>query len=205
MKHLSHYTIIAALASLFIIGGEVLAQRDVPRYEIGGQFSLLALNGPSSQDSISLSDYFDNPCKGFDLKCRRVALGFGARFTYNLTKHIALEAAGNFFPARPLSEFGRVHSGRRSCGPHLSGPVRRQGRQAFKKIGSLSQFRPGFVGFTQASHFTGFKIKSFFHPTLGRDVLLENAEFRIGKATYLSADLGGVVEFYPSAAACDTS
>jgi hypothetical protein len=26
----------------------------------------------------------------------------------------------------------------------------------------------------------------------------ENAEFRIGKATYLSTDVGGVAEFYPS-------
>ena len=26
----------------------------------------------------------------------------------------------------------------------------------------------------------------------------ENAEFHIGKATYLSTDVGGVVEFYPS-------
>jgi hypothetical protein len=29
-------------------------------------------------------------------------------------------------------------------------------------------------------------------------VQLENPEFRIGKATYPSTDLGGVVEFYPS-------
>ena len=91
-------TIIAALTSLFFIGMEVRAQRDLPRFEIGGQFSLLSLNSPSSQNSIGLGAYYDNPCKQFDLVCRRVEVGGGARVTYNLTNHIALEAEGNFFP-----------------------------------------------------------------------------------------------------------
>jgi hypothetical protein len=38
----------------------------------------------------------------------------------------------------------------------------------------------------------------FIHPSTGREVQLENAEFRIGEATYLSADAGVVVEFDPS-------
>jgi hypothetical protein len=101
MKQPLRCTVIAALASMLFIDSEARAQPVVPRFEIGGQFSLLSLNSPSSQDFLGLSKYFDNPCKQFDLVCKRVELGFGARFTYNLTNHIALEAEGNFFPGRP--------------------------------------------------------------------------------------------------------
>lgn len=199
MKQPLRYTIFAALASLlFIIGSEARAQKDVPRFEIGGQFSLLSLNSPSSQDSLGLSDYFDNPCQQFDLVCARVEPGFGARFTYNLTKHIALEAEGNFFPGRPLEEFGAFSPGGIPAGHIYQGQFGVKAGKRFKKVGVFMKIRPGFVGFTQASQFTGFRLTSFFHPSQGRQVQLENAEFRIGKATYPSVDVGCVVEFYPS-------
>jgi hypothetical protein len=87
MKQPFVYTIIAALASLLFIGSEALAQADVPRFEIGGQFSLLSLQKPSSQWGNFVSGHVAEP-------------GFGARFTYNVTNNIALEAEGNFFPRR---------------------------------------------------------------------------------------------------------
>ncbi len=191
-------TIIAALASLLFIGSEAKAQRDIPRFEIGGQFSLLSLNGPSSQDFLELSKYFDNPCKQFDLVCRHVELGGGARFTYNLTNNIALEAEGNFFPGRPLAEFGGFSPGGIPSGHIYQGQFGVKAGKRFKKVGVFMKIRPGFVGFTQASQFTGFSLKTFFDPSHGTMVQLENAEFRIGKATCPSADVGGVVEFYPS-------
>lgn len=198
MKHPSLCTIIAALASLLFIGSEASAQRDVPRFEIGGQFSLLSLNGPSSQDFLSLKNYFDNPCKQFDLVCRRVELGFGARFTYNLTSHVALEAEGNFFPGRPIEEFTGFVPGGVPGGHIYQGQFGVKAGKRFKKVGVFMKIRPGCVGFTEASQFTGFRLKTFFDPSHGTMVQLENAEFRIGKATYPSADVGGVAEFYPS-------
>jgi hypothetical protein len=188
-------TIIAALFSLLLFGNEARAQRDVPRFEIGGQFSSLSLNSPSSQDS--LNPYVDNPCKEFDLMCTRVEPGFGARFTYNVTNHVALEVEANFFPGRPLKEFGGFTPGGVPAGHIYQGQFGVKAGKRFKKVGLFIKVRPGFVGFTQASHFTGFRAFTFIHPIFGEEHL-EEAEFRIGKATYPSADLGGVVEFYPS-------
>jgi hypothetical protein len=197
MKQPSVCTIIAALAALLFIGSEASAQRDLPRFEIGGQFSLLSLNSPSSQDTIVLSPYFDNPCKQFDLTCQRVELGFGGRFTYNLTKHIALEAEGNFFPGRPLAEFGGFAPGGVPAGHIYQGQFGVKAGKRFKKVGIFMKIRPGFVGFTQTSLLTGFTAATFIN-LLGQAIHYENAEFRIGKATYPSVDVGGVVEFYPS-------
>jgi len=191
-------TMLPALAFLLLIGSEAPAQNDVPRYEIGGQFSLLSLNSPSSQDSIGLKDYFDNPCVEFDLKCVRVEPGFGARFTYNLTSRIALEAEGNFFPGRPLNKFGAFTTGGVPAGHIYQAQFGIKAGKRFKKVGVFMKVRPGFVGFTEASEFTGFKLKTFFDPSHGTMVQLENAEFRMGKTTCPSVDVGGVVEFYPS-------
>lgn len=190
---------IAALVSLLFICSEALAQRDVPRFEIGGQFSLLTIDSPSSQDSIGLSPYFDNPCKQFDLHCVRVEPGLGARFTYNLTKHVALEAEGNFFPARELNEFGGFTPGGVPAGNIYQGQFGVKAGKRFKKFGVFTKARPGFVTFTEASQFTGFHLRTFRDPSRnGQNVQLENAEFSVGKATYPSVDVGGVIEFYVS-------
>jgi hypothetical protein len=173
-------TIIAALASLLFIASEVLAQGDAPRFEIGGQFSLLPLNKPSSQ----FEDF-----EGF-VSGQVTEPGFGARFTYNATNNIALEAEGNFFPGR-YKDFdvpsGQIYQGQFGV----------KAGKRFKKVGLFIKIRPGFVRFTKVSQFTGLRAVTFIHPFYG-EVHYENAEFRIGKATYLSTDVGGVVEFYPS-------
>jgi hypothetical protein len=189
-------TTILALASMLFLSSEVLAQGKAQRFEIGGQFSLFSLNSPSSQDFIEAKPYSDNPCKQFDLVCKRVELGVGARFTYNLTNHIALEAEGNFFPGRPLEELARsaFSSGGIPSGHIYQGQFGVKAGKRFKRFGVFMKIRPGFVGFTQASQFTGFKLEAFFDPSHGTTVQLPNPEFRIGKATYPSVDLGGVVE-----------
>ena len=165
---------LAALTLLFI-GNEVVAQEDVPRFEIGGQFSLLNRNNPSS-------DFFAPP--------PRIRPGFGARFTYNVTNNVALEAEGNFFPARHDNTgfpSGDIYQGQ-------------FGVKAGKRFNQLNLFikgRPGFIGFTRVSHLLGFTRITIIHPNLG-PLQFDNPEFRIGKATYPSLDVGGVVEFYPS-------
>ncbi len=184
-------TIIAALASLLLIGGETLAQGDAPRFEIGGQFSLLTRNKPSSQGDEFVSGQVTNP-------------GFGARFTYNVTNEIALEAEGNFFPERNFDSEGSFFPRLNDDDVGAPGGHIYQGQfgvkvgKRFKKVGLFGKIRPGFVSFTKASQFTGFRTLTVIHPSLNREVQIENAEFRLGQATYLSADVGGVVEFYPS-------
>jgi Outer membrane protein beta-barrel domain len=188
MKQPFLYTIIAALASLLFIGSEALAQGDTPRFEIGGQFSLLTLNKPSSQSDEFVSGHADP--------------GFGAKFTYNVTDEIAFEAEGNFFPGRNFDSEGSFFSRPNNDNGVPSGQIY-QGQfgvkagKRFKKVGLFGKIRPGFVRFTKVSQFTGFREVTFIHPFYG-EVRYENAEFRIGKATYLSTDVGGVVEFYPS-------
>ncbi|MDT5063839.1 MAG: hypothetical protein QOH63_4298 [Acidobacteriota bacterium] len=175
MKKPFLYTIIAALASLLFIGSDALAQGDAPRFEIGGQFPLLSLNKPSSQWEDFVLGHVAVP-------------GFGARFTYNVTNNIALEAEGNFFPGR-YDDFGIPG------GQIYQGQFGVKAGKRFKKVGLFIKIRPGFVRFTKVSQFTGFRAVTFIHPFYG-EVRYENAEFRIGKATYLSTDVGGVVEFY---------
>ena len=95
MKQTLLCTVIAAVASMLFLGSEVLAQKDAPRFEIGGQFSLMSINKPTSQyDEYFLdSRYVNEP-------------GFGGRFTYNVTNEIAFEAEGRFFPERSIELFG---------------------------------------------------------------------------------------------------
>jgi hypothetical protein len=190
MKQPFLYPIIATLASLLFIGNEALAQGDAPRFEIGGQFSLLYLNKPSSQGDEFVSGHVADP-------------GFGARFTYNVTNNIALEAEGNFFPGRDFhsegSFFPRLNDADVGVprGHIYQGQFGVKAGKRFKKIGLFIKGRPGFVGFTKVSHLVGLTPITIIHPTIG-PLQFENPEFRIGKATYSSMDVGGVVEFYPS-------
>jgi hypothetical protein len=181
-------TIIAALASLLFIGSEGLAQGDAPRFEIGGQFSLLNRNNPPSQ----LDDFFPP---------RNVAEpGFGARFTYNVTNNIALEAEGNFFPGRYESEGGFSGLAEEIDVPsgHIyQGQLGVKAGKRFRKVGLFIKARPGFVGFTKVPHLIRLTPITIIHPFIG-PLQFDNPEFRIGKATYLSMDVGGVIEFYPS-------
>ena len=200
MKQPSLRIIIAALASLLFMGSEVLAQGKVQRFEIGGQFSRLSLYGPSSQ--ASLDPYF-NVCKPFPLLCARVELGFGARLTYNLTNHIAIEAEGNFFPGRPvgppLGDFLPTQNTVSGVpGGHIyQGQFGVKAGKRFKKVGLFMKIRPGFVGFTQVTQLTRITTITAFNQFL-QEYHYDNPEFRTGKETYSSVDVGGVIEFYPS-------
>jgi hypothetical protein len=180
-------TIVSVLVSLLSTGSEVLAQGDTRRFEVGGQFSLLSRNRPSTQ--------FDGPFKFDDFDeffPQRVSKpGFGARFTYNMANYFALEVEGNVFPERK-EVFGVPDGHIFQC--QLGAKTGKR----FKKFGLFGKVRPGFVTFSRTTHFTRFETVSVFHPSRGVNVLVEVPEFRIGKASYLSTDIGGVVEFYPS-------
>lgn len=188
MKQPFLFTVIAALASMLFIGSEGVAQKDAPRFEIGGQFSLLSVNTPTSQD------------EAFGFGVGKVKdPGFGARFTYNATNEIAFEAEGNFFLERNFKPEGSFGAGTNNVpgGQIYQGQFGVKAGKRFKKIGLFGKIRPGFVTFTKVSHLVGLTEVTLIHVSLG-PLRFQNPEFRIGKATYPSMDVGGVVEFYPS-------
>ena len=174
MKRIFLYTLLTVLTSTLTPAAR--AQNDVPRYELGAQFSLLFRNRPTSQFDFFFEDRTVNEYGG------------GGRFTYNLTNALALEAEANFFPGR--NEFPEI-----SQGHFLQAQFGVKAGKRFKKFGIFGKARPGFVTFSKVSKLTGFRREIIpFRGVVPIDV----PEFRIGNASYLSADLGGVVEFYPS-------
>ena len=178
---------LAAFASILFLGSEVLAQKDAPRLEIGGQFSLLSVNTPTSQDEVF----------GFGVG-KVTDPGFGARFTYNATNEIAFEAVGNFFPERTFAPEGSFGGGNTVPGGQIyQVQFGVKAGKRFKKIGLFGKVRPGFVTFTKVSKLVGVTPVTLIHVSLG-PLLFQNPEFRIKKATYPSMDVGAVVEFYPS-------
>jgi hypothetical protein len=111
--------------------------------------------------------------------------GFGGRFTFNLTKYIALEAETNFFPRDNYGDF--LEGGRMLQGQF--------GVKAGKRLGKFGIFlkaRPGFASFSKV--FT--QVGTITIDVNGQPVTFANFDLR--RKTHFSMDLGGVIEFYPS-------
>jgi Outer membrane protein beta-barrel domain len=169
---------IAVLAVLFFMNVGAAAQDSVPRFEIGGQFSLLSRNKPTPLFSFPtvVGDDFDHQTRA----------GFGGRFSYNLTNYLAVEAEGNFFPKSGNDDLsvpdGHIYQGQFGV----------KAGQRFSKVGIFAKLRPGFVGFSRVSQLTGTSTITIANQqfTVG--------DFRIGKETYFSTDVGGVLEVYLS-------
>ncbi|HZG53449.1 MAG TPA: outer membrane beta-barrel protein [Pyrinomonadaceae bacterium] len=123
------------LLCLFSAPGEARAQarEDVPKVEVGVQFS-----------SLTLSDNFNT-----------TQPGFGGRVTYNLTESVAVEAETNFFP-NELS-FRTDHSGGRASQAHFGVKAGRR----FDKFGLFAKARPGLVHFTKTQRVSGFSTDTF--------------------------------------------
>src|SRR5215813_938962 len=94
---------------------------DVPRYEVGAQFT-----------SITKPDYSGGATEA----------GFGGRFTFNFNRSLALEATGNFFPHNCFScglSNGNITQG-------LFGV--KVGKR-FQRWGIFGKARPGVVSFSK--------------------------------------------------------
>jgi hypothetical protein len=111
---------------------------------------------------------------------RKTEPGGGGRFGYNLSRHVALEAEGNFFPRDRDAEGGRkmqvlvgVKTGKR-----------------FDKVGLFAKARPGLVRYGKGDYRQqGFCITIFPPPI---------SCFQPVAKTNFAIDLGGVFEWYPS-------
>jgi hypothetical protein len=106
--------------------------------------------------------------------------GFGGRFTYNLNRNFALEAAGYFFPnncyecpdrGRMAEALGGVKAGKR-----------------FRTWGIFAKARPGAVSFSKG--------RFDLVPTGPGPTFPFRVDF--SRLTSFAVDLGGVLEFYPS-------
>jgi hypothetical protein len=142
---------------------------DVPKYEVAGDFSALSLDSGTTLP------------------------GVGGRFTYNINKHFALEAAGYFFPGKCDTCTGEV------TGRVAEGLFGVKAGKRFEKWGIFAKARPGVITFGKRA----FDIT----PAGGVDPQVQCFPdplappcftFRQTRLTHAVLDLGGVLEFYPS-------
>lgn len=168
---------ITAIAITFLLNAlNTQAQTtEVPKYEVAGDFSTLSLDSGTTLP------------------------GVGGRFTYNIDKHVALEAAGYFFPGKCESCSGEV------TGRVAEGLFGVKAGKRFEKWGVFAKARPGVITFGKGA----FDITSVSlqggggGPRLacfGPDPLAPAPcfSFRETRLTHAALDLGGVLEFYPS-------
>lgn len=170
-------TFLFALTILLILltgTGSAQTQEPPSRFEVGAQFSSISYPETSAPFGALASGVASNEA------------GFGGRFTFNLNRHFALEAEGNFFPhhsfANPAT-YGRL----------LQGQFGLKAGKRFRKFGLFAKARPGVTSFSDAI----VQVDSFtFLDFNGNPITVP--VFGVGRVNNFSLDLGGVVEFYPS-------
>jgi hypothetical protein len=158
---------LAAILSLLCLSLRLIeaqAQSDeVPKFELGAQFT--SITKPIFGGSVTES-------------------GFGARFTYNLNRSVALEAVGNFFPHQ-CNFCGKGGAGRDNSGNITQGLFGVKAGKRFQKWGIFGKARPGVVSFSKGDS------EYVLSPTNGFSI-------EQNRGTHFATDLGGVLEFYPS-------
>ncbi len=132
------------------------------RFEVGAQFTSLFVRPSNSFFSVTVPPEHTEP-------------GVGGRFTFNLTKSVAFEAEGNYYPRNSFSFIQGGHPFQGQFGGKVG--------KRFDRWGLFGKARPGFVGFTRVVQFPDSQVP---------------APITFVRKVYPSLDLGGVVEFYIS-------
>jgi len=159
-------TAIVSLLCLPFCLHEAQAQSDeVPKIELGLQFT-----------SITKPDFNNGATEP----------GFGARFTFNLNRSLALEAVGNFFPHK-CRFCGSGGIGGDNSGNITQGLFGVKAGKRFQRWGIFGKARPGFVSFSEGD-------STYVVTGTGGSF----PELRQNRLTNFAVDLGGVLEFYPS-------
>jgi len=118
---------LLALATLFVffsLQQQAQAQaEDVPRFEVGAQFSSLTIREPAFSNEF------------------RTEPGFGGRVTFNFNSYLAAEAQVDFYPND--NGRGSVFSGGRTT----NGLFGVKAGKRFERFGVFGKARPGFVRF----------------------------------------------------------
>jgi hypothetical protein len=111
---------LLAIAFLLLVQSDSLAQsQDVPKFEIGGEFTTLE--------------------RGFF--SRQTDPGVGARFTFNFNRALAFEAAGYIFPKDCQSCFNGGRMSQVVAGAKIG--------KRFEHWGIFAKARPGVVSFSR--------------------------------------------------------
>jgi hypothetical protein len=189
--------ILPAIFLLALTASTASAQQDIPRFEVGVQFSLLSLNQPSKL----ITNPIDPGFIGFAPSNRkRTEPGFGGRFTYNLIRSLAFEAEGNLFPRSEFSSIAAngVFEGGFGAAPRgrvFQGQFGVKAGKRFRRFGIFGKARPGFVGFTKVNKLLSTTSTA---PAGPLNQVFTVGTFGVGKKAYFSVDLGAVVEYYVS-------
>ena len=149
---------LLAISFLLLTHSNALAQsQDLPKFEVGAEFSSLA------------RDSFET----------RNEPGVGARFTFNLNRSVAFEAAGYFYPDKCFSCRNPGNMSQFVAGAKVG--------KRFEKWGVFGKARPGVVSFSRGE----------FNPV---PIVTGPLPFEvdINRVNSFAVDLGGVFEFYPT-------
>ena len=165
------FTPMLLAATLFTAAGVIKAQSD-RKFEVGAQGSLLRVPARTFTTVGATTTFTEDQKNDW---------GFGGRFGYNFSRHIGIEAEGNFFPRDRAVDGGRK----------LQGLFGVKVGQRFEKGGVFLKARPGFVRFSRGQYqFSTGGCPTVFPPPIGC--------FQPQATTNLAFDLGGVAEVYPS-------
>ena len=172
-KRLSTASLIAA-AILLLNSNPARSQSDTPKYDVGGQVSLIRFSEIISVDPLLIGNL--DP-RLFIQKKSVTNLGFGGRFSYNINKQIAVEGELNYFPD-DNDDF--VEGGRKT---QVLGGIKAGFRK--DRYGLFAKARPGFVAFGALLD-------------CPRGVAATSGFCVTSSKVYTALDLGGVIEIYPS-------
>ncbi|MEP6741441.1 MAG: outer membrane beta-barrel protein [bacterium] len=163
--------LLTAIMTVFsLCNQKVRAQSEEKRLEVGGQFSFI-------QVPVRTVD-----STGFGLSSSQETVpGFGGRIGFNFSRHVGIEAEGNFFPRDRDREGGRK----------IQGLFGVKAGKRFNQGGLFAKARPGFVHFSRGDYQPGTGgCAAVFPPPIGC--------FQPVAKTSFAFDLGGVGELYPS-------
>ena len=142
---------------LMLDGTQINFAQEIPKLEIGAHYTLLRFSDFDANDS-----------------------GVGARATFNLTNHVAVEGEYNFFPEKRRNFVNTFYLNSRRC----QGLVGVKAGARGDKVGVFGKLRPGFVHFGEGTVDQTIPTFRALPPTF--------------KSTQFALDAGGVLELYPS-------
>src|SRR5260370_23603531 len=149
---------LSTIAVFLFAGSErVFAQSETPKFEVGVQFSTIRFGEMSITEP-----------------------GFGGRFTYNINKHVAVEAEGNLFPRDPEDYFESLKGGHKT--EALFGL--KAGTRS-RRVGLFLKIRPGLVNYSNL-----FRYPQLCNCSNPPPPKLSETDFAL--------DVAGVLEFYTS-------
>lgn len=126
--------LVVGMCTLIFAGRHAQAQSDVPRFEVGAQYSLLDF------DTFS----------GFPER-RRKESGVGGRFTFNFNKYIAAEAQVDYFPTEDILRIGTIDL--RLWGSKTLTVAGVKAGTRTDRWGVFGKARPGFIHFSSVPGF----------------------------------------------------